>query len=156
MIHIRIIAIGKLKESFWKDTEAEYLKRLRPYAKIDIIEVKEEAFREHDKKETIKEKEAQLLTQYISAADMVVALHETGKEMTSIQFATWLDNETNTGKKITFIIGGPLGLDPGLLETIPMQLSLSQYTFPHQMVRTILLEQLYRAITISMGKQYHY
>lgn len=156
MLHIKIIALGKLKESHWKDAEAEYSKRLRPYAKIDIIELKEEAFRDGDDKEKIKEKEASKIEKYIDASAVTVALHEQGKEMDSPQLAKWIEQNTTTGKTITFLIGGPLGFHRSILEKVDMQLSLSPLTFPHQMVRPILLEQLYRSATITHNKQYHY
>ena len=153
-MNIRIIALGKLKDTYWKDAEAEYLKRLKPYAKMEIIELPEEPFRAGDDRERIKEKEAQKLLKYMSGYSIV--LHERGKEIDSQALAQWLETQSQQGEQLTILIGGPLGLHTSVLEKASMQLSLSQLTFPHQMVRVILAEQLYRAATIQKGKQYHY
>jgi 23S rRNA (pseudouridine1915-N3)-methyltransferase len=156
MFHIRIIATGKLKEQYWRDAEQEYIKRLSPYAKIEIIELKEESFKNiHDKKQT-QLKEAAKIKKYLNTSDIVIALTERGKKMNSPQFATWLEKKTAATGKLTLLIGGPLGFHPSVLTQVHAEISLSELTFPHQMVRTILLEQLYRAITIIKGKQYHY
>lgn len=156
MMNIKIIALGKLKENYWKEAEAEYLKRLTPYAKIKLFEIPEESFRDSDDREKIKEKEAEKIKQHLSVGAVVIALHERGKEFTSPQFAKFLETNSTRGEEIIFVIGGPLGLHESLLNTVQFQISLSQCTFPHQMVRTILLEQIYRATTITNQKQYHY
>lgn len=162
-MHITIIAIGKLKETYWKEAEAEYLKRLSPYAKLTIIELNEEAFSDKDARLPagrqvirIKELEAKKILKQLNDSDSVIALHETGKEFTSIGFADFLQKQTSQGQHITFVIGGSLGLHESVLKRVNTQISLSHFTFPHQMVRTILLEQIYRAVTIMKGKQYHY
>ncbi|PIT86815.1 MAG: 23S rRNA (pseudouridine(1915)-N(3))-methyltransferase RlmH [Candidatus Magasanikbacteria bacterium CG10_big_fil_rev_8_21_14_0_10_43_6] len=156
MIHIRIIAIGKQKEQYWRDAEKAYTTRLSPYAKIDIIEIKEEAFQTTDVREHVREKEAEKIKKYLDGSGMVVALTESGTRMDSLAFSAWLTTRTATTGKITFLIGGPLGFHASILDAATITLSLSDLTFPHQMVRTLLLEQLYRAITIEKGKQYHY
>lgn len=155
-MHITIIAVGKFKEKYWRQAEEEYFKRLAPYAKIEVIELKEEAFRDGDVRERIKEAEAKQILKHLKESDTLIALHERGMEMDSVGLAEFLGKRTEQGQHLTFIIGGPLGLDESLLEHIPYHLSLSQLTFPHQMVRVILAEQLYRAVTIMKGKQYHY
>lgn len=156
MWNIKIIALGKLKESYWKEAEIEYRKRLKPYAKIEILELPEEPFREGDNREKIKQKEAEKIQKILPAEGLLLALHEGGKEFASPGFAEFLEKNSTRGETITFIIGGPLGIHESLLESVSAQISLSQLTFPHQMVRTILLEQIYRAVTIQKGKQYHY
>lgn len=156
MIHIRIIPFGKLKEQHWHDAEAEYIKRLSPYAKVEIIEIKEEAFQDVAERDEIRNKEAGKIKKYLDGQDTIIALTETGTHMDSPAFADWLETYTARTGKITFLIGGPLGFAKEILEKADTTLSLSDLTFPHQMVRTILLEQLYRAITIQKGKQYHY
>lgn len=156
MLNIKIIVLGKLKESYWKDAEAEYFKRLGPYAKIEIVALKEEAFRKGDDREKIKKVEAEKILSHVAPQDFFVALHEHGKELTSIELSKFLEKESESGKQIIIAVGGPLGLHDDVLERSNVQLSLSKLTFPHQMVRTILLEQLYRSVTISKGKQYHY
>lgn len=155
MYNIHIITLGKLKEDYWKQAEAEYLKRLSPYAKIDMTELKEEAFNSEHEREEIQKKEAEKILKAIAPGDIVIALHERGKEMLSTELATTLEQKSQQGARLTFIIGGPLGLHESILAKADIQLSLSQLTFPHQMVRTILLEQLYRSVMIGKGK-YHY
>ena len=155
MMNIRIVALGKLKEAYWKQAEAEYLKRLSPYAKIEIIELKEESFRSEKEREEIQKKEAEKILKSIGPNDIVIALHERGTEMLSTDLANTLEQKSQQGNRLTFVIGGPLGLHDSVLKKADVQLSLSQLTFPHQMVRTILLEQLYRSVMIGKGK-YHY
>ena len=156
MLNIVILVLGKLKETYWADAEQEYLKRLKPYAKISIHELREEPFGMSDDREKIKEIEAKKVVAQIPDNSIVIALHEYGEEYASPAFAQFLEKKSEQGQTITFIIGGPLGLHSTVLKKAHYQLSLSQLTFPHQMVRTILLEQLYRAVTITKGKQYHY
>ena len=156
MLNIKIIALGKIKESYWKEAESEYQKRLKPYAKIELVEIPEEPFRDSDDREKIKLKEADKIQKNLREGGLIVALHEAGKQFSSHQFASFLEEHSTRGETITLIIGGPLGLHQSILQLAEVQLSLSQLTFPHQMVRTILLEQIYRAVTIQKGKQYHY
>lgn len=156
MLNITILTLGKLKESYWRDAEQEYLKRLSPYAKINIIEIKEEPFRDGDDRDKIKLLEAEKIKKHLPEGGVVIALHEKGKEYDSPQFAKFLESNTTRGEHLVFIVGGPLGLHPNMLSLAQYKVSLSQLTFPHQMVRTILLEQIYRGVTIMKGKQYHY
>ncbi len=156
MINVKIIALGKLKENYWNESEKEYFKRLGPYAKVEILEVNEEPFREGDDPEKIKIKEAEKIKKILPEGGFVIALHERGKEFVSPLFAKFLEEHSTRGEVITFVIGGPLGLHESILNLADIQISLSQLTFPHQMVRTILLEQLYRATTILNKKKYHY
>lgn len=156
MFNIKIIVLGKLKEGYWNASETEYLKRLKPYAKVEILELTEESFRDGDDREKIKEKEAEKIKKILPEGGFVIALHERGKEYTSPLFAKFLEDNSTRGETIVFVIGGPLGLHESLLNIAHQQISLSQLTFPHQMVRTILLEQLYRATTILNEKKYHY
>ncbi|MBT3418926.1 MAG: 23S rRNA (pseudouridine(1915)-N(3))-methyltransferase RlmH [Candidatus Magasanikbacteria bacterium] len=156
MMYITLLVTGKLKEAHWRKAEEEYLKRLMPYTKITIKELKEESFKNLGEKKKIMTLEAKRITKNIPKNDTVIVLHETGKQYTSIELAAFLKKQTTSGEHLTFIIGGPLGLDESILKSSQHQLSLSSLTFPHQMVRTILLEQIYRGVTITKGKQYHY
>lgn len=156
MFNIKIIVLGRLKEAYWKASETEYLKRLKPYAKVEILELTEEPFREGDNPEKIKIKEAEKIQKLLGENTFVIALHERGKEYTSPLFAKFLEANSTRGETIVFVIGGPLGLHESIVNIAHQQISLSQLTFPHQMVRTILLEQLYRATTILNEKKYHY
>lgn len=161
MISTKIIVLGKLKETYWNEAESEYKKRLGPYAKISITELPEEPFRETSDRENIKEKEAKKVLEFLEKNNnnhtrTVFVLDEHAKQYTSPEFAKLLDENSSRGEEIVFIIGGPLGLHSSLREKAHKALSLSLLTFPHQMVRTILLEQIYRAMTILHKKTYHY
>ncbi len=151
--------LGKLKESFWVEAEKEYLKRLSAFSKIEIVELREEAFSEKDSAENVKKKESEKILKLISNDDFVVALDEHGKEYSSVRFSSelmkWLEQGVSRGT-LTFVIGGPLGLDESILRRANAKLSFSQMTFTHQMVRIFLLEQIYRGYMISAGRKYHY
>ncbi len=155
MYKITIIAVGKIKDAYWQEAEAEYLKRLRPYAKINVIELKELPFSSEHERAAIQEKEAELITKHIPEHARVIVLSEDGKEYDSVHFAHELQALAERGDHVVIIIGGPLGVHPSLKKQ-DLTISLSKLTFPHQMVRPLLAEQLYRAMTIITGKQYHY
>lgn len=155
-MQLRIITLGKLKESYWREAEAEYRKRLSPFAKLDIIELKEEAFTEKDLPANIKKREAEKILKHIDKDDFVIALDSHGKASTSEEFAKKLSNWISEHQTITFLIGGPLGLDPTILKRTNATLSLSSLTFTHQFARIILLEQLYRTYMITTNRKYHY
>jgi len=156
MFNIQILCLGKLKENYWQEAELEYLKRLKPYAKIKLIELPEEPFRENDDTEIIKQKEAEKIKKNLPKDSLIIALHETGKEFSSKEMAEFLQANSARGETIVFIIGGSLGLHESILKLAHKQISLSRLTFPHQMVRPILLEQIYRSGTILNNKKYHY
>jgi len=153
---LTILCLGTLKETYSKEASGEYLKRIKPFAKVDVIELREEKFSSINEKEKITKKEAEKVQKYLPEHAFIIALHEYAPQKTSHEFSEFLQKKTSTGQEIVFIIGGPLGLHESLLKASHMQLSFSQMTFPHQMIRIILLEQIYRAITISKGKSYHY
>lgn len=154
MPHINIITLGRLKEKFWREAEAEYLKRLSPYYQINIHEIREESFDEKSNKEKIKLTEAEkiLTTLEKLKTENIIILDEHGKRFSSTAFSEFISPLTN----ITFVIGGPLGLHQKILEKIKYKISFSDMTFTHQMIRVFLLEQIYRATTIKTGKKYHY
>lgn len=159
MLHIKLICLGKLKESFWRDAESEYLKRLQTFAKIEIIELKEESFDEKNSPETIKSKEAEKIKNILEKNNQafIIALDENGKQFSSKDFSKKIDGLCVNGEtEILFIIGGPRGLDRSILQLAKLTLSFSSFTFTHQMIRVFLWEQLYRAFMISNGRQYHY
>lgn len=153
MLNITILAIGKLKEKHYQAAAGEYLKRLDPYAKIKIEELKAEAFGGSDKAKA-KEAEGERLLNYLKKHpdSLWFVLDENGEELTSEDFALKLDK---LNRHIIFIIGGSLGLDKRIL-TVKDKLSLSKMTLPHELVRVVLIEQLYRAVTIIKNKEYHY
>ena len=153
-MNIHLICLGKLKESYWRDAEAEYLKRLSPYYKIHIHELKEVGFSEKDNPENIKAKEAELIKEVLNKTktELVIALDQHGKQYSSEDLASFLADKND----IALIIGGPLGLHDSIMQLVKFKISLSSLTFTHQMARIILWEQIYRAKTIQIGKKYHY
>lgn len=140
MLHIQIIQVGKTKEKFFKDAENEFLKRLSRYAKVKV--------------ETVDD-DSKILARAESGS-FKVAMEITGEQYDSEQFADFIQRRQFEGGKVTFIIGGPLGLPLEVIEECDFKLSLSKMTFTHQMVRIFLLEQIYRAFTILEGKTYHH
>lgn len=156
MLNIQVIVVGKFKEKYWALAEAEYLKRLRPYAKIKVMEVPDLAFKNQAETEAIRAAEADKIMAVIPSGAQVIALTEGGKNFDSIELAKWLEKLSESGQTLVFVIGGPLGLDRAFLKKSTATLSLSSLTFPHQLARVVLFEQLYRAATIIVGKQYHY
>lgn len=153
---VKIIAVGKLKEKYLKEGIAEYSKRLR---NIDIIEVSDEKAPEKlSEKEQllIKEKEGKKILEKIKDQDYVFALAIEGKQRTSEEFAHELNQLAIHGHgQIVFVIGGSLGLSTEVMQRSDAQISFSQMTFPHQLMRLILLEQVYRAKMILQGSPYH-
>lgn len=156
MMRLTVIAVGNLKDAYAQDATAEMLKRLSVYAKMNVIEVKEESFAEGSDVAKIKSAEADKILGRIPDGAVIVALDEHGKQYTSEQFAHWLGKLTEHGDEIVFVIGGARGLAPEITARAHHHIALSALTFTHQMTRVILLEQLYRANTILAGKRYHY
>lgn len=156
MFHL--IVLGKLKETYWKEAEAEYLKRLRPLLKLTIHELKEESFGEKDSSEKIKSNEALKIKSILERIPdaFVVALDEHGQNYSSTELSERLQSWKELGQNIVLIMGGPLGLHESILQLAKSKLSLSRLTFTHQMARVILLEQLYRGCMIQVGRNYHY
>ncbi|MCU0680315.1 MAG: 23S rRNA (pseudouridine(1915)-N(3))-methyltransferase RlmH [Planctomycetes bacterium] len=153
MFNICLLTIGKVKESYLAKGVEEYLKRLRPYAKIELQELKPESFSKGTK-EKAKKIEGERLKSFLEKKpdEEIIVLDERGKQYTSLELAQKLDQ---TKKKIIFVIGGSLGLDQEILNKYP-KFSLSNLTFTHEMARLLLLEQIYRSVTIVNGKEYHY
>ncbi|MFZ1128446.1 23S rRNA (pseudouridine(1915)-N(3))-methyltransferase RlmH [Methanoregula sp.] len=158
-MQVRIIAVGKIKERFLSDGIAEYEKRLTPYLKLSIVEIAEEKRGVHlsgSKGQIIKDGEGDRILAAIPERAYVVALDARGTGMTSEMLAARMRDWQLTGmSSIVVIIGGDLGLSDAVLTRAALRLSLSPMTFTHQMVRLILLEQLYRACRINSGEPYH-
>ena len=155
MLKISLLAVGKIKESYWKESLSEYGKRLSPYTKLDIIEVAAEPTGATTTGLQSMRSEAERILARIPEGAFVVALERTGKEISSLDFAQLLKREGEGGRTIVFIIGGAEGLDSAVLALANAKISLSKMTFVHEMARVILLEQIYRAMTIIAGKTYH-
>ncbi|PTJ14996.1 23S rRNA (pseudouridine(1915)-N(3))-methyltransferase RlmH [Staphylococcus simulans] len=156
---ITVLAVGKLKEKYWKQAIAEYQKRLSAYTKIEIIEVPDEKAPENmsDKEiEQVKQKEGQRLLAKVKPQSTVITLEIKGNMLTSEGLAKNFQQRMVQGQSdFTFIIGGSNGLHQDVLDRSNYALSFSKMTFPHQMMRVILLEQVYRAFKIMRGEAYH-
>lgn len=156
---IDIITVGKLKEKYLVAACQEYMKRLTPYAKVTVKEVTEEKSQEpiHEKEiEIILKKEGDRLLQHLSPQAYIIVLAIEGKALSSPAFAEKLNHLTTYEKShIQFVIGGSYGLDPQIIKKADFLLSFSKMTFPHQLIRVFLLEQIYRACKINRGETYH-
>lgn len=156
---ITIVCVGKIKERFYRDALDEYAKRLSKYCKFEIIEVADE--KTPDKaspveEEQIKEKEAARILSKIKPDAYVCTLEIAGKQLSSTELADWIEKTTIGGKsQICFVIGGSLGLHSSVLARSDYALSFSKMTFPHQLMRVILSEQIYRAFRIINNEPYH-
>ena len=157
---IKIIAVGKIKEKFYKDAIDEYLKRMQAYNKLEIIEVADEMAAEtlsEKELEQVKEREGERILGKISKEDYVVSLEILGKQIDSIEFAKFIENEMaeGFGRNLVFIIGGSNGLAKEVSQRSNKKLSFGKMTYPHQLMRVILTEQIYRAYRIINGHPYH-
>lgn len=160
MLNIQIICIGKLKESYLKDALSEYSKRLQKYCNLIITELADEKLPNKLNEsiiQEIKDKECNKIKQAIKKDSYIFCLDLKGKEFSSEEFSQKLDNITlNENSHITFIIGGTLGLNEDILKISNEKICFSKMTFPHQLIRVFLLEQLFRAFKISKGETYHW
>lgn len=158
-MNISIITVGKLKEKYLKQGIAEYTKRLSAYAKVQEIEVADEKAPEHLSEAdmlVVKQKEGERILAKIAPDTHVIALAIEGKQRTSEAFARELDQLATYGKsKIAFIIGGSLGLSADVMKRADDTISFSKMTFPHQLMKLVLCEQIYRAYRINRNEPYH-
>lgn len=156
---IRIIVVGKIKENFYISAIKEYQKRLTAYSKVEIIEVADEKTKEDAsdiEKELIRKKEGERLLQKVSDNDYVITLEISGNSLNSEELAEFVNRRMIEGKSsIVFIIGGSLGLAKEVCKRADYSLSFSKFTFPHQLMRVILLEQIYRTFKIIKNEPYH-
>lgn len=156
---ITVLCVGKVKEKFFTDAIKEYSKRLSRYCKLEIVEVADE--KTPDKasealENQIKEKEGNRILSHISDSDYVIALAINGKERDSVELAEHIRSLGLHGKSsLAFVIGGSLGLSEEVLKRADEKLSFSKMTFPHQLMRVILAEQIYRSYRIIHGEPYH-
>lgn len=158
-MNISIITVGKLKEKYLKQGIAEYTKRLSAYAKVQEIEVADEKAPEHLSEADmilVKQKEGERILAKISPDTHVIALAIDAKQRTSEEFARELDQLATYGKsKIAFVIGGSLGLSDDVMKRSDDTISFSKMTFPHQLMKLVLCEQIYRAYRINRNEPYH-
>ena len=156
---ITIICVGKIKEKFYEQAIAEYTKRLSRYCKLEIIEVADEKTPDGASgqvNDNIKAKEGERILSVIREEAYVIALAIDGKMLDSVQLSEKIEQlGINGNSSITFVIGGSLGLDSRVLARADYRLSFSKMTFPHQLMRVILLEQIYRAYRIMKNEPYH-
>ena len=146
---IKIICVGKIKENYLKDGIKEYQKRIEKYSKVEIIELEDEA------NGNILEKEKLKIMKYIQDKDYVITLQIEGNQIDSIQLAKKIDEIYLNYSNITFVIGGSYGLHDDIKKRSNYALSFSKLTFPHQLFRLMLLEQIYRAYKINHNETYH-
>ena len=159
-MNIEIICVGKLKEKYWQDAADEYLKRLGRFAKLAVTELPEERLRGSspaDEAAVIRaEGEAILGKLQPGPQSIIIALAVNGKRLTSEGLSEKIAQLGLEGKsRVVFVIGGSLGLSEDVLNAADLKLSFSDFTFPHQLMRVILLEQIYRAFKINAGETYH-
>ena len=158
MLNIHIVCVGKIKENYLKDAISEYSKRLSRYCKLDFIELPDEKIPDklnHSLELDIKQKEASKIVSHLPKHSFKIALDLKGKEFTSEEFSKKLDDLSMENSHITFIIGGSLGLTEEVLNNCNFKVCFSKMTFPHQLIRVFLLEQIFRAFKISHGETYH-
>ncbi|MFU2107640.1 23S rRNA (pseudouridine(1915)-N(3))-methyltransferase RlmH [Paenibacillus larvae] len=158
-MHIQIVTVGKLKEKYLVQGITEYVKRLGPYAKVQMIEVPDEKAPEilsETQAQQVKQKEGERLLAHLKSDAYVVALAIDGKEFSSEELAQQLDQLAIYGRsQVAFVIGGSLGLSDKVIRRADMRLSFGRMTMPHQLIRLVLVEQIYRAFKINRGEPYH-
>lgn len=156
---ITIAAVGKLKEKYLKEAISEYSKRLSRFAEVEIIEVDDEYAPDslsEAQESQVKKKEAEKILKRVKQGSYVILLDLAGEQTTSSGFSAKIENIMLSGNShITFIIGGSLGLDQSLISIADYRLCLSKMTYPHQLARVILMEQVYRAFKIIKNETYH-
>ena len=158
-MRVTIVCVGKVKESFYREAVSEFAKRLGKYCKFDIVVVADEKTPDGAGailEDQIKEKEAERILSKIKEDAFVCTLEIAGKKLSSEQFAQWIEKSAVAGKShFVFVIGGSLGLHDKVLKRSDFALSFSDMTFPHQLMRVILCEQIYRGFRIINGEPYH-
>ena len=158
MLTINVVCIGKIKEKFFKDAIDEYSKRLSKYCKLNILELPAEKIPDklnQNLENDIKSKECTNMINHIKKDSYIICLDLAGKEISSEEFSKNIENISMQSSQITFVIGGSLGLNREILNLANQKICFSKMTFPHQLIRVFLLEQIFRAFKISNGETYH-
>lgn len=159
MLQVKVIAVGKIREEFLFDGIKEYTKRLSTYIRLNIVEIGDEPCPERlspADEERVKQKEGERILKAVGSQDHVILLDLKGKEFSSIRLSEYIDQLAVNGQSsIIFIIGGSLGVSEAVRQRADYGWSFSQLTFPHPLIRLMLLEQIYRAMKISRGEPYH-
>lgn len=158
-MNVTLLTVGSLKERYWREAVAEYEKRLSAYCKFRLIEVKDEKTPDaidSAASRRVRQKEGECLLEKIDARSLVVTLEIQGKKFDSEGFAAEMEKlEERSHGELCFVIGGSLGLSPEVSARAALHLSFSDFTFPHQLMRVLFLEQLYRSYRIRTGAPYH-
>lgn len=157
-MNINVICVGKIKEKYFTDAITEYSKRLSRFVKLNIIEVADEKISDNasaKEMEIVKKKEGERILSKLPANSFAVTLCVEGKELSSTELAAKISDVSMTSSNITFIIGGSLGLSDDVKAASHLRLSFGRITLPHQLIRVVLLEQLYRAFKINNNETYH-
>ena len=149
---IKIITVGSIKEKYLKDAIEEYQKRLKKYTDLEIVEIKDEGLLPAKQ---AMEKEAEKINKHINEKEYIITLEIEGKELTSEEIYKKIEDIMIINSNITFIIGGSYGIDKSIKDKAKYHLSFSKMTFPHQLFRVLLLEQIYRAFKIMNNESYH-
>lgn len=158
MLTINIICTGKIKENYLKDAIGEYTKRLSKYCNLSIFELPDEKLPNNLNEtieENIKQKECKNVIAHLKKESYIICLDLKGKELSSEEFSKKIEDISLNNSSLTFIIGGTLGLTKELLSVANENICFSKMTFPHQLIRVFLLEQIFRAFKISKGETYH-
>ena len=149
---IKIICLGKIKEKYLVDAIEEYKKRLSKYTKLEVYELEDI---DNKNKDVALKKEEEEIMKYISNKDYIISLAIEGEELDSVSFANKMDNIYNSYSNISFIIGSSYGLSDNIKKMSNYKMSFSKMTFPHQLFRVLLIEQIYRAYKINNNEEYH-
>ncbi len=155
---MKIITVGRLKEAYLLAAQAEYLKRLRPYLKLELIEVPDLPGPDRmspAEAAQLRKREGEQIERYLDPKDYLVVLDSGGKQLSSPELAEFLRERDLNAENVAFVIGGSLGVAEKLRQQARLRLSFSKLTFPHQLFRVMLLEQVYRGCKINRGEKYH-
>lgn len=152
--HIQVIAVGKLHGKHWRQAEADYADRLQRYTRFELTTVRDVVGKGVPDGVAVQREGEQLL-KAAADASRIVCLTAEGQQLDSPGLARWLEQHLGVYGRLAFLIGGPVGFSPDVLAASHAQLSLSPMTFPHELARVVLLEQLYRAFTIRGNEKYH-
>lgn len=158
MLNVKLITLGTLKEAYLRDAAAEYEKRLGAFCRFELVQLKEERLSDDPSESEIKNalsKESEKILALIPARAYVVAMCVEGKQLTSPELAEKLEEISSRTSDVCFIIGSSFGLSDTVKQRADLRLSVSKLTFPHQLMRVILLETVYRAFNIQKGTRYH-
>jgi 23S rRNA (pseudouridine1915-N3)-methyltransferase len=154
---ITFITVGKTEDAYLKDGIEKYVKRLKHYTKLEMVDIPELKNTKALTEDQQKAKEAELILKKITVQDHVILLDENGMEFTSVQFANYINKRSvSSSANLIFVVGGPYGFDQSVYQRANDKISLSRMTFSHQMVRLFFVEQLYRAYSIIKGEPYHH